>query len=579
MNRKAISRTATIVIVVVIVIILVGSAAAAVILMRGPSTSSTTSTYSTGTGANTGNYTFASSLQPTGSDADPVTASGNINRQIIQNVLDGLVWYPNATLGQPAPLLADSWTISSNGLTYSFHLRNGVNFSDGNPVRPIDVWYSFARFFAYSNTNGYVGLLEPELTGYTPGHYVPLANISSAITIVNSSNTVTFHLLTPDAAFLSNLAQPYFGILEASYAEVHGSWIPGQNVTGTTDSKMGSGQNLIGSGPFTLTVDNTQKIILTRNPHYWRGPAKIQTMTIVYVPEWSTRLLLLQNDQVQGADITPDVAGQVEGNPLYNLYNASSGFTEAIFFNFNLSLSSQPAGTAGITANVMSDIHMRLGFAYAFNYNQYVQQAYLGFAQHAIGYLPPGEFGYYPTFPYQYNLTAATQQFKEAWGGSIWSNGFTMAFGYQSFQSGAGQIAGQLLAQALQSINPKFHLIVQQTNWPTLLGWPLFLAVDNNGPDPSWYGDVYGSSGTFPSLDHYNNATVNSLLTQGLSQTNSSERASIYNQLGLVLKQDVPTILTVYYPALVVLRSNLHGYVYNAAWLMDAGYGWYISLS
>lgn len=230
MNRKAISRTATIVIVVVIVIILAGSGAFA--LLRGTGTASTASTATSltstttgsptssvsvsttsssstsssgsGTGTNTGNYTFASSLQPTGSDSDPVAAAGNLNRQIIQNVLDGLLWYPNATLGQPAPLLADSWNISSNGLAYTFHLRNGANFSNGDPVRPIDVWYSFARFFAYSNTNGYIGLLEPQLTGYTPGHYVPLANISSAITIDNSSNTVTFHLLTPNAAFLSN---------------------------------------------------------------------------------------------------------------------------------------------------------------------------------------------------------------------------------------------------------------------------------------------------------------------------------------------------------------------------------------
>lgn len=519
-------------------------------------------------------------LQPTG-DVDPVDCTGNNCRTVLLNVLDTLVWYPNGTLGTPQPLLADNYTVSPDGLTYTFHLRTGVMFQDGNPVKPVDVQYSFGRFLAISNPNGYVGLLEPFLTGHTPGQYVSWSEIQQAISIDNSSNTVSFHLQSQDAAFVSSIAQVIFGVYDANYAITHGSWKPGQNVTGTTDPKMQSGANMIGSGPFSLGQYVTgQKYVLNRNNNYWRGPAKIQSMVVQYVPEWSTRLLMVQNGQADATEASPDVASQVMNQPGLSLFQAAnSGFTEAIFMNVNLSLSDQPAGTSGVTANWLSDVHLRQAFAYAFPYQQYIQQAYLGYANKSTGYIPPGELGYTSSYPYTYNLTKATQEFKQAWGGQTWQNGFTITFGYQQFQQGPGLIAGQLLAQSLQQINPKFHLNIQLGNWPTLLGWPLFMAVDQNGPDPSFMGDVYASFGTFPSYDHYYNSTIQNLIVQAQSVADPVQRQQLYSQINTLIAADMPAILTVYWPYLMVQRTYLHGYVYSAAWNIDAGYGWYISKS
>jgi peptide/nickel transport system substrate-binding protein len=525
-------------------------------------------------------YTFATDIQPDG-DVDPVDCSGNICREVLLNTLDTLVWYPNATLGVPQPLLADNYTISSNGLNYTFHIRSGVKFHDGNPVKPIDVQYSIGRFLAVSNPNGYVSLLEPYLTGAQPGKYVSWQQISQAIAIDNSSNTVTFNLKTPDAAFLSNLGQVVFGIYEASYAVQHGSWKPGQNTTGSQDQNMMSGHNLMGSGPFSLTQYVTgQKYVLTSNDAYWRGPAHIKTMVIQYVPEWSTALLMLQRGQADAADLPAADVSQVQNKPGMNFFMANnSGFTEGIFFNFNLSLSNQPPGTKGVTSNWLSNKDLRMAFASAFPYQQYLQQAYLGYSTPATGYIPPGELGYTSSYPYSYNVTKATQLFKEAWNGSVWANGFTITFGYQQFQQGPGILAGQLLAQSLQQINPKFHLNVQQGNWPTLLGWPLFLAVDQNGPDPSWLGDVYASTGTFPSFTGYYNATLQGILGNAQNVTGSAQRQALYAQANTIIGADIPVVLTTYYPYLMAYRSYVHGYVYSPAWNINAGYGWYISKS
>lgn len=589
MKKKAITRTQSVLVIVIIIVAAIatyygtGLMAPPTVTTTQVSTSATGSTaiVTTSSALSNQNYVYLTDLSETG-DADPIDCSGNNCRARIINTMDQLVWYPNATLGVPEGQLADSWTISPDGVTYTFHIREGVKFWDGNPVTPADVRYAFARFLAYSNPTAYVSLLEPWLTGHLAGQYVSWDEISRAITIDNATNTISFHLTQPTAVFLSNLAYPVFGVYEASYAMSHGSYVPGQNVTGQSDPKMQSGENIIASGPFKLTqLVAGQKYVLTRNDNYWRGAAKIQTLTVLYVPEWSTRLLMLESGEADAASVSADVAAQVANYPDLQLFVApNSGFSESIFFNFNIPLDRQPAGTQGITSDWFHDTHLRRAFAYAFPYQDYAQQAYLGYAKLCgpDGWLPSSQLGATPnSYPYSYDAVKATDEFKLAWGGKVWQNGFTITYGYQDFQKGPALIGGQLLAQSLQKINPKFHLVPALGNWPAFFDWPLQMAVNNNGPDPNWLYDVFGSGGTFPPYTQYSNATIDALLIQASITSDPNARQNLYNQANALIAADLPAIETVYWPFLNVQRTNLQGYVYSAAWVIDPGYGWYIT--
>lgn len=527
------------------------------------------------------NYVFLTDLGQMG-DVDPVDCDGNNCRTVFINMIETLIWYPNESSPVPQSLLADSWRVSADSMTYTFHLREGVKFTDGNPVRPIDVQYSFGRFLAYNNPRGVAALIEPWMTGHNPGEYIPWNDISRAITTDEAANTVTFHLKMPYAAFLSSMTFPVFGIYSSQFAISHGSWKPGENVTGQSDALMQDGKNLVGSGPFTLTENVPgQKYVLTRNDAYWRGPAKIKTLTVLFVPEWSTRLLMLQHGDADSAILSGDVASQVSIDPNLRLFVApNSGFTEAIFFNFNIPLNKQPAGTQGITSDWFHDIHLRRAFAYAFPYQDYAKQAYLGYAKPAgpAGWLPLGQFGSVPNgYPYTYDPAKATEEFKLAWGGKVWENGFTMTYGYQEFQKGPALIAGQLYAESLQKINPKFHLIPQLGDWPPFFDWPIQMAVNQNGPDPSWLSSAFESSGLFPSYTNYKNQTLDDLLRKGASTGDAALREQYYKEANGLLAADIPAVFTVYWPALIALGTWVHGYAYAPAWTIDAGYGWYIS--
>jgi len=551
-----------------------------------PVTTSMTSPIVTTTpGVSSDEYVYATDLAELG-EVDPVPCSGDHCRAIILNTMDALVWYPSKTgeLKEPEGQLADTWTIAPDGSTYTFHIRDGVKFWGGNPVTAADVRYTFQRFLAYNNPTGFGWLLLPWLTGHQAGEYIPWDDISKAITVDNATNRITFHLTVPTGVFLSNLAFPIFGVYEAKYAMEHGSYIPGQNVTGLKDSKMSSGENIMGSGPYRLTeLIAGEGYVLTRNDNYWGGPPKIKTVKVLYVPEWSTRLLMLKRGQVDAAAVSPDVASQVKSDPSLKLFVApNSGFTEAIFFNYNIPVQKQPAGTQGIASDWFRDIHLRRAFAYAFPYEDYAKQAYLGYAPLAgpAGWLPPGQLGSAPNgYPYSYDPAKATEEFKLAWGGKVWENGFTITYGYQDFMKGPALIGGQLYAESLQKINPKFKLIPALGNWPSFFDWPLAMAVGQNGPDANWISTVYGVGGWGTSYTSYDNDALNKLLVQGAAETDTAKREQIYTDVNALIATDLPYILTVYWPYLMAELPSLQGYVYSAAWQIQVGYAPYISKS
>jgi peptide/nickel transport system substrate-binding protein len=88
-------------------------------------------------------YTHAQFGEPETLDPalDYETAGGNV----IFNVYDTLVWYNKGSASEFTPSLATSWDVSADGTTYTFHIRDGVTFHNGDPMTPSDVAYSFQR--------------------------------------------------------------------------------------------------------------------------------------------------------------------------------------------------------------------------------------------------------------------------------------------------------------------------------------------------------------------------------------------------------------------------------------------------
>ncbi|GAG19882.1 unnamed protein product, partial [marine sediment metagenome] len=165
-----------------------------------------------------------------------------------------------------------------------------------------------------------------------------------------------------------------------------------------------------------------------------------------------------------------------------------------------------------------------------------------------------------------YDPEKATELFKEAWDGQVWEDGFTLVFGYQLWAKDVSVVAYDCLAESLTEINPKFNLVLQEGVWPTVLYWPLGLAVEAGGPDPRVLNTRYKSDNLFASYFRYHNTTVDDLLAAADGETDISQRVEYLHQAQELIDAEIPLILTVYCPEWHAMRDYMSGYYFQPMW-------------
>jgi len=172
---------------------------------------------------------------------DPATALEGSVAIIARQMFDTLVQYRDAS-SDIEPGLATQWSVSRDGLAWTFRLRDGVRFHDGTPLTAQHVVESLARVIQPDaphapNPNA----AAPRLVRGTPG-------VIKGIRAVDA-RTVQIGLLLPYAPLPAVLAHPAFSIV----------------LTGSL------GQRWIGTGPFVLTEASEGRVVLDANPGYWGG--------------------------------------------------------------------------------------------------------------------------------------------------------------------------------------------------------------------------------------------------------------------------------------------------------------------
>src|SRR5213594_374942 len=196
---------------------------------------------------------------------DPAQVTDLNSNRVGRRVVETLVTFPEEST-QVVPGLAESWTISKDGLRYSFKLRKGVTFHDGTPLNAEAVKFSIER------------QIDPEHPFNKLGKY-PFANYFfgnvRAVEVVDPS-TVEFVLKEPRASFLA--------ILTAGAASI---------VSPTAVKKLGVDYALqpVGTGPFRYVAwDRGQRVVLERNAQYWKSPVKVERVIYRPIAEDQTRL-------------------------------------------------------------------------------------------------------------------------------------------------------------------------------------------------------------------------------------------------------------------------------------------------
>ncbi len=277
---------------------------------------------------------------------DPGDVDDGESVKVLDNICEGLVRFKTGS-GDIQPCLATSWTISDDGLTYTFRLRNGVRFHDATPLDANAAAFSFLR----------------QMDKTHPAH-LPQANFpywSSMYSMVESvravdADTLQFRLSQPYAPFLANLAIFPVYLISPNFI---------------------SQRHPVGTGPFRFVdwVPN-EKIVLQANADYWDGAPTIQKLIYKVVPDSATRLIQLQTGQIQGMDgIDPNDVSVIQRDRSLKLVTGHG--LNVCYLSFNCE---KPP---------LDDKNLRRAIAAAINKRDLVAAVYRGGAVIAKNPLPP----------------------------------------------------------------------------------------------------------------------------------------------------------------------------------------------
>lgn len=290
---------------------------------------------------------------------DPALAYDSASGEIIQNVYESLIFYKGEATNEYVPALAteiptiENGGLSEDGLTWTWHIREGVKFHNGTDMTASDVAYSLQRGMLQGGTispqwmyyEAFFGigvddvslLVDPEgalyddraaLSAADPATLVAACEkVKAAVVADEAAGTVTFNLAVPWAPMLATLTQTWGSVMSQAWVTENGGW-DGSCDTWQNFYAMDAANDpftsiAMGTGPFVLDHRTPgQEIVMTANESYWRtepayegGPSgvpAIKTAIVKIIPEWGTRFSMLQTGDADIVDVPVENRSQAD---------------------------------------------------------------------------------------------------------------------------------------------------------------------------------------------------------------------------------------------------------------------------
>ncbi|MGG3470351.1 ABC transporter substrate-binding protein [Neobacillus pocheonensis] len=303
-----------------------------------------------------GELTYALATSP--DSLDPARSGLAVAVRAFRTIFDSLV--VQATDNSIKPWLATEWTVSDDGKSYTFKLRNDVKFQDGTPFNAAAVKYSFDRILdPKTQARNAVALLKPYQSSEVIDDY-----------------TIKINLATPSASFLSNLSQAMLGIVSPTAAEKYGDQF---------------GKNPVGTGPFKfVSWSENADIVVGKNNDYKWGPSNVENkespyldkITFKIIPEEATRIGSVQSGQVLAAEtVPPQNIASLKNDPKTQLLKVNTiGLPYTLFFNQR----KEP----------WKNVKVRQAVQLAVDVDSIVKTLYLGTYERSWSPITPGILGY-----------------------------------------------------------------------------------------------------------------------------------------------------------------------------------------
>lgn len=417
------------------------------------------------------------------------------------------------------PWLATSHTVSKDGKRYTFKLRPGVRFSNGEPMTAEDVKFSIDD--ARNPKRGWAFL------------DVAIKNVQAP-----DESTVVINLKYRWTPFLADVALFSNGVVPKNFGG---------------KSRDEFYKRPVGTGPFMWDKRVVgQSVTFKRNPFYWqRGRPYLDRVTWTFISDENTRELQLRGGQIQIDEFPPfNSIAKLRQTPGVKMHLFPSTRTDYLVMNHAYA--------------PLADRHVRRAISYAIDRGAIVRSVLFGFGRAANSFMPPQVPYYDPKSPgLQYNMARARAELAQ----SKFENGFDV-----ELIVGAGaqvdSAIGQILQQSLRRLNidVRFKQVDTSTAFQLIqerkyqLGFS-YWTMDIADPDElvTFAVDSKGG-GAFSFFTNYNNPAVVKLSRQAQRERSTGKRRALYAQIQRLAAQDAFMGFLYYSPFRYATTDKVNGF-------------------
>jgi oligopeptide transport system substrate-binding protein len=488
---------------------------------------------------------------------DPQKSSYTNEIDILALAYEGLTRLD--TNQETVPAAAESWEYNDDATQITFHLREGLKYSDGTPLTAENFRYAVERTCDPVTAGEYQSILfeivgcaefaglstdeNGEAREYTPEEYDEARSALGA----KALDDLTLQIdLTNPAPYYHTIA--YTWVFYPAKKEM---------VEKDPDNWWKTAENHIGNGPFRVTgIDEDQRWTFEANENYWQGRPKLDGIEYVYIEDGAVALEAYRSGDLDIADLEPQQATEVLADP--ELSEQFVSWPTASTYNMEMNLVQEP----------FTDKKVREAFAYAFDRETLCEVIRSGDCTPTLSWVPQGVPGAIETDKYAFDPEAAVQALAESsYGGS--ENLPEITISYNSDVTGRGEqvewVAGQyrdILGVEL-TIEPTdgttlTSLRKDPATHPQLVYWGGWI---QDYPDPqNWLSVYYTCDSTFAERVSYCNEEFDALVDKGDTTIDPDERLTYYEQAGQILVDDVPAVFIANLTQQFVVKPAVTGY-------------------
>lgn len=254
-------------------------------------------------------FVFAASSDP--ASLDPAFAQDGESFRVARNIFEGLIGVIPGT-ADPAPLLAEDWESSEDGMTHTFNLKEGVTFHDGTDFNSEAVCFNFDRWYNWE------GMAASPVFAYYYGKIFQAFSDEADKAVydsceTNGDNEVTIQLNKPFAGFIASLSLPAFSMQSPAALQEYGA----DDVGGTAESPTMpeyATAHPTGTGPFKFEEwAPGENVTLSANEDYWGEQGQIEQVIFRVIDDPTARRQALETGSIDGYDLVgPADTGALE---------------------------------------------------------------------------------------------------------------------------------------------------------------------------------------------------------------------------------------------------------------------------